>query len=396
MCLEQAKPLQQYASRPAGRRHKLWELEDRLHCPVIGTCLSIDDLKRVVRQSGVVIQARATDFDYHVTLAHAAGEKSRVTKNLQKLLDKRFTRHIRKLSKVRNEEELASHWEQALADDEIPGMFWAVVTHPAISKTLSNRIYGEIHMLSHLSGRSHRKALARIPILEAERDSLEETLKKQRAINEEQLNERDRRINDLEQLVTRLRQELAINGVAQTDPDSATLKDALDSQQRRNDWLTMNLAATRRELDEQTNKVTAVNELLNENRELLSTSEKKLAQLMHRLSSDRPPTSTIPNLAGRKVVYIGGRRSLAPHLRSVVEGCHGNFILHDGGVEDSRANLDSKLTGADVVFCPIDCVSHDACLRVKRCCKRNNTMFIPLRSSGITSLLNGLEQVAKC
>jgi hypothetical protein len=113
------------------------------------------------------------------------------------------------------------------------------------------------------------------------------------------------------------------------------------------------------------------------------------------LNGDHQQTKAVPDLSGRKVVYIGGRRSLAPHLRSVVEGCCGSFTHHDGGVEESRANLDQKLTGADVVFCPVDCISHDACLRVKRCCKRTNTQFIPLRSSGVTSLLNGLQLVSK-
>ncbi|MES9946444.1 MAG: DUF2325 domain-containing protein [Candidatus Thiodiazotropha sp.] len=393
MCLDYLKAKRH--SPPNQRRRKLWELEERLHCPVIGTCLSIDDLKRVFRQSGVTMEAKASDFDYHVTLAHAASEKSRVTKNLQKMLDKRFTRHIKSISKVNCEMELAAHWEQALADDEIPGMLWALVTHPASTKTLSNQVYGEVHMLSHLSGRSHRKALAQIPLLEAERDSLEEMQKKQRAINDEQLAERDLRIKELEQLVTKLRQELTARGTKQTNPESSVLQDTLQRQQRRNQWLTESLAATRQELDEESERVRAMQELLQESREQLSVNEKNLAQLMERFRHDRLQAPSLPNLAGRRVVYIGGRRSLAPHLRSLVEGCQGDFIHHDGGVEDSRANLDSKLAGADMVFCPIDCVSHDACLRVKRCCKRTNATFVPLQSSGVSSLLNGLQKVTK-
>jgi hypothetical protein len=45
------------------------------------------------------------------------------------------------------------------------------------------------------------------------------------------------------------------------------------------------------------------------------------------------------------------------------------------------------------VFCPVDCISHDACQRVKRCCKRNNTPFVPLRSSGVSGLIRGLTQL---
>ncbi|MBV2121665.1 MAG: DUF2325 domain-containing protein [Candidatus Thiodiazotropha sp. (ex Ctena orbiculata)] len=376
-------------------RSKIWELEDRLHCPVIGTCLTIEDAKRLLRQSGIMLEAKASDFDVHVTLVHAAGEKARVTKNLQKLLDKRFGRHIKKLAKVSSAPELRQHWEQALADDEIPGILWAILTHPLLTRPLSDQIYGEIHMLSHLSGRSHRRALARIPILEAECDELNHTLTKQRTTNEAQLEERDERIKALESQVTKLRQELSYDKEEQVSPDSMALNERLERQQRHNEWLTQSLATTRQELDEQTTHLLALNELLEETRDQLQQSESNLTQLIEHFNGEHQQESAVPNLTGRKVVYIGGRRSLAPHLRSVVEGCYGSFIHHDGGLEDSRANLDQKLTGADVVFCPIDCISHDACLRVKRSCKRNNTQFIPLRSSGVSSLLNGLHLVAQ-
>jgi hypothetical protein len=377
------------------QRRKIWELEERLHCPVIGTCLTIDDLKRVMRQSGLVMEAQASDFDFHVTLVHAASEKTRVTKNLQKLLEKRFNRHVKKLAKVSSEQELRRHWEQALADDEIPGMFWAVITHPRLTRVLSDQVYGEIHMLSHLSGQSHRKSLARIPVLEAECGELNGTLVKQKSLHEAQLAERDKRIKALESLVTKLRQELSADKEVPISPDSKALNDRLERQQRSNEWLTQNLASTRLALDAQSTHLSALNELLEETRDQLHQSESNLSQLIEQFNSEHQQDHVAPDLAGRKVVYIGGRRSLAPHLRSVVEGCFGNFIHHDGGLEDSRANLDQKLTGADVVFCPIDCISHDACLRVKRSCKRNNTQFIPLRSSGVSSLLNGLHLVAQ-
>jgi hypothetical protein len=393
---ELSKECPQQLDIPARQqRRKLWELDGRMHCPVIGTCLSIEDLKRVMRQSGIVMKAKASDFDYHVTLVHASDKKSRAAKNLQKLLDRRFGRHIKKVSKMTTEQELSKHWQQALEEDEIPGMLWAIITHPALSRSLSDRVYGEVHMLSHLSGQSHRKALARIPLLEAERDELKTTLKKQRAISEGQLGERDKRIKDLESLTIKLRQELTSGEIKQESPDTVALNESLARLRRHNDKLTINLATTRQELDEQSAHVSAIKELLDETREQLSQSENNLELLLEHFNGNDKRSKGVPNLAGRKVVYIGGRRSLAPHLRSVVEGCYGSFIHHDGGLEESRANLDTKLTGADVVFCPIDCISHDACKRVKRSCKRNNTQFIPLRSSGVSSLLNGLHLLAE-
>jgi hypothetical protein len=34
------------------RRLKLWELEERLHCPVVGTCLKLEDIKKIARKGG--------------------------------------------------------------------------------------------------------------------------------------------------------------------------------------------------------------------------------------------------------------------------------------------------------------------------------------------------------
>jgi hypothetical protein len=43
------------------------------------------------------------------------------------------------------------------------------------------------------------------------------------------------------------------------------------------------------------------------------------------------------------------------------------------------------------VFCPIDCISHDACLRVKTGCKKFGKAFIPLRNGSKSSLERALQ-----
>jgi hypothetical protein len=44
-----------------------------------------------------------------------------------------------------------------------------------------------------------------------------------------------------------------------------------------------------------------------------------------------------------------------------------------------------------VVFCPIDCVSHQACLKVKSLCRRRAKPFVPLRSSSATCFLQAMK-----
>ena len=66
------------------------------------------------------------------------------------------------------------------------------------------------------------------------------------------------------------------------------------------------------------------------------------------------------------------------HFRALVESANGRFAHHDGDIEDGAQRLDRVLSQADVVLCPIDCVSHSAYLRAKKFCKRAAKTFVPL------------------
>ena len=98
------------------------------------------------------------------------------------------------------------------------------------------------------------------------------------------------------------------------------------------------------------------------------------------------------NLAGRNIAYVGGRIRTIGHFRALIEDLNGRFSHHDGGIDDNIARLDRILGQADVVMCPVDCVSHSACLKAKKFCKRNARIFVPLRSASLASLVTGLYE----
>lgn len=106
-----------------------------------------------------------------------------------------------------------------------------------------------------------------------------------------------------------------------------------------------------------------------------------------------PDTPAI-DLCGRRIAYVGGREATIRHFRDLIERANGRFAHHDGGVEGGAARLDRVLNQADVVLCPVDCVSHRACLRAKNFCKRTAKTFVPLRSASLSSLAAGLQCAA--
>ena len=65
-------------------------------------------------------------------------------------------------------------------------------------------------------------------------------------------------------------------------------------------------------------------------------------------------------------------------------------MKHDGGQHENPALLAGLIRGADRVAFPVDCVSHDAALTVKRLCRQLGKPWVALRSSGLGSFLAAL------
>lgn len=105
------------------------------------------------------------------------------------------------------------------------------------------------------------------------------------------------------------------------------------------------------------------------------------------------PTGLGESLRGKRILCVGGRNSLVQHYRALVERRGGELLHHDGGREESLDAVTRALGTVDAVLCPIDCVSHAACLMVKRACKHMAKPFLPLRSSGLSSFVKGLRSL---
>jgi hypothetical protein len=96
------------------------------------------------------------------------------------------------------------------------------------------------------------------------------------------------------------------------------------------------------------------------------------------------------DLAGTSILYVGGRANQIPQLRALVESSGGQFLNHDGGLEQSLGQLPGLVSRADIVLFPADCVSHAAVAAVKRACRQTGTPYSPLRSASLACLMAAL------
>jgi hypothetical protein len=58
-----------------GGRKRLWELSSSWHCAILGTCLTLSDLRNLARKINVIIQASfPINYQYHGFFVKAAAE----------------------------------------------------------------------------------------------------------------------------------------------------------------------------------------------------------------------------------------------------------------------------------------------------------------------------------
>lgn len=131
-------------------------------------------------------------------------------------------------------------------------------------------------------------------------------------------------------------------------------------------------------------------------------AERKAMREKHRQQQQaRQPTEAIDKadgkagLEGRSFLYVGGRDCQVAHLRQIASSYGANLIHHDGGLREAVSRIDNVLPSVDCVFCPIDCISHDACIRVKTGCKKWEKAFVPLRNGSKSSFERALQSMSQ-
>src|SRR5262249_40896629 len=82
-----------------------------------------------------------------------------------------------------------------------------------------------------------------------------------------------------------------------------------------------------------------------------------------------------------------GRPHQVDHLRAVSERAAARFLHHDGGIDERSGLLPGLISRADIALFPVDCISHEAALLVKRLCRQSGKPWIPLPSATVTAFL---------
>ena len=370
------------------RRISLWEQTDNVHCSLLGTCASVDDIRKVARRVGIKIAPETPDYDIHGHFVRESTQDTPFTRAFQKLLDHRFAGALRRVARARDDAALQELWDDMCGCGHVAAAYWAFMTQGHVPTTIRARIFGEVHMWSHLAGASYRQKTGEVAALRTRMSEFEERSKRIEVGLRDALDARDR--------------------------DIAALKDEIAGLRARPSVAPAPAARVTRTLERRLDKA---NRAVAVARERARAAEARVVDLTQQLEHARAPETALERLPAsasapstasaddeailinrsttpRTILYVGGLQGQRERLRDIAARYNADFLHHDGGLEDAPQRLDKLLPSVDCVFCPVNCVSHDACLRAKKVCQKLNKPFVALRSSGQGAFHRALRDLA--
>ncbi|MBM9520611.1 DUF2325 domain-containing protein [Desulforhopalus vacuolatus] len=404
---------------PASQRKKLWSIDQSHICSVLGTCFRKSDLRKMARKKQFGLNSEDSDFLLHLALVNQVGARTPTPRALNKMLDNIYKVAIHRYAKVKDDQAIKAFWEEDILSGNIPGAYWAIMTHPSASLELITDIYGQVQMMGHDTLRNYQRDNRAFGNLKEKVALLEKVSGNERQQHFKEKKDLEKKLSDLSEMKQLHISLQAENSKLKTLLDqssageSGNLKQQRDELRRHIAYLCGRLDNLSEELEVKENMLKIAEKTVN-NLEKTQTgiyfeNEKFRQEIMSLEAVLHPQISTTcncadcedrdtnrcpgPDLCGRKVLYVGGRQSLVPMYRRLIERQGGSFLHHDGGIEVARARLPEMLTGADAVVCPVDCVSHEACTCVKKVCKRYMKPYVMMRSSGLSSLTKGLAEI---
>ena len=381
------------------RRKRLWELPVHTHCPLIGVCLPMAVLRRLIGKA-LSNKIVATDYEFHVAAVAECSSRRPISEILQREMDRRFGIAVQAFAQAKTTIMLKQLWEDAMKSGDVAGALWATLTHPRCDESLQEQVCHDIHMFQHQVGACNRADLQQLEKLKDENVTLAEELALAKERHIRSLAERGENIAALNSQLMRMRAELIAK-----ESSLDALRAELQALREMIPTLLSRTELARKNSEQQQR----IQELMHERLRWQQQAEQEHARaagLAARLASieksgndSQPspgtePLNEGPALHDKAVLCVGGRQANVPAYRQLIEKIGGRFLHHDGGEEQSSAQLEANLAAADLVICQAGCISHNAYWRVKDYCKRTGKRCIFVDKPSTSTLVRCLNQLS--
>ncbi len=369
------------AARPAAlRRRRLWDIPVRHHCVLLGAAFDARELRGLFRRAGYADWRTASSYELHSSAVCFAKQRNDFSAVAQRALEDRFAPAVNRVARARSGAELLQIWRSLAEQGEAVGAYWAALTHPAWDADADEALSREMHMIAHEEFAARRATLRRVRALE---DRVAELVDKQAVAlaAADALRKENAELREAERAaqagqagaVAELARWRSGDMASAIGAGRAQLETSLEASRAET-------AAARRALRQAERRIEELKAGAAGNEDAVL---RRHAADAPALVADRAPP---PDLGGRRVLCVGGKTFLMPHYRAVIEDANGEFLYHDGGIEDSVGRLPAMLASADAVICLAADCSHAAYRFSKRYCKAKGKTCALLGKSSVTAL----------
>ena len=260
-----------------------------------------------------------------------------------------------------------------------------------LSKEDSNKIYSDVHMLSHLVGSSNQSLIQRLVEVESHIKALENKHGWQRQKLEATVSRLKDKLRRSEYSVSLLQRQLTKN---KSNNKSAKKND--DCAKTKLRIIRQRCTHLEESIESTVAKLEIRNRRLRENERHIEYLEKSLSSVEQLIvsMSDNSDSKIIQGVSGKSFLYVGGMPHTAGNIQKMIAKMGGTLSYHNGGSGKSEmSSLAALVANADAVFVPMDNVSHHSALEAKKQCKLLQRKFIPMKSSGIASFTHALSMI---
>jgi len=395
------------------RKRRIWELQHFTVCRILGLTYNGDVLKELYKdlKLGHEYNGCMGAYEMHQQLIQLCRTQNRHAKRLERLLEKRFApyKEVARLDSeaicriIEGDGKMDGNNNNNLKEVPLSALIWFAVRNGDgnSGKEIESRIANALHLREHqalrfydeLSRRSggkpelvtkelhaaleaREKLQRRCERLEQKRDELIAEREKLRAEKRELVHELEelRRMN--EQLQARMHEaegEATDKELEETKRELSILRKELRRLSRENAELLKKSKAEQRNVEQDERTHTRDCSKCNANTNANANKNKN------------------NELRGLRVAYIGGVESMKLCYREIAESFGCLFCYHGGHCMRGKKEIEGIVEKSDVIFCPVDINSHNACRMVKEACKMRNKPCYFLRSSGLSALRKALS-----
>ncbi|MCK4469772.1 MAG: hypothetical protein KAU60_15630, partial [Desulfobacterales bacterium] len=141
-------------------RRRAWMIHNHFKCPVIGTCLSPEEQKKILKKTGNSIKNRSA-YEIHGIFVRSLSDKNRLSTRIDAYLHRKYKYEISKFFGL-DRPLFFDAWKTHFQKGEIVGLLWVAATRTDLKEKDIDSIFGDIHMQMHLNAGHNIKLRQRL------------------------------------------------------------------------------------------------------------------------------------------------------------------------------------------------------------------------------------------